>query len=79
MLDKNALHIYTITQFTKDYKREVICRRHQVSAGKVEAKEVVVRADSVEECRQKLNEKVPGLHCLGRVPNDDPVIVESWV
>jgi hypothetical protein len=79
MLENNILSIFTITQFTKDYKGKVICRRHEISAGKTEPKEVVVEADSVEECREKLEEKIPGLHCMGREPTDDPVIVESWI
>jgi hypothetical protein len=74
-----SISIYTITQFTKDFKGEVICRRHEVTAKGSIPREIVVRGQSVEECRQKLNEKIPGLQCLGRDLMDDPVIVESWV
>jgi hypothetical protein len=33
---------------------------------------------SLEEARDAIDRECPGLVCLMRDPNDDPVIVETW-
>jgi hypothetical protein len=70
--------LWTIYDHPSDYPNHFVVRRHGIDADfnvpLVDAK--CKLADSLEEARELLP---PGLHCLGREPEDDPVIVETWI
>ncbi len=77
------LAIYTIYDHPTDYPDYYVCRKHLIE-GKPEGgytvnpeSELYLKSKSIENIRFTLeNEK---LFCLGREPDDDPVILESWI
>lgn len=71
--------IYTITQNTKDFGREIVCREHHIIKGENIAKDIVCLGDTIEDVREKLLYIYPALTNLGREALDDPVILESWI
>lgn len=75
-MKRPILPIFTIYDHPKDYPDHFVARRHDVSAGKHVPGPLVAMAATLEEARAWLP---PGLHCLGRDRDDDPVIVESWI
>ena len=73
----NALLMYTVYHNPSDFPGKFVVRRHAVRPGFVAAEQTAMAVcDSLDEARQALP---PGLVSLGREPQDDPVIVESWV
>ena len=73
----NTLSIYTIYgPNTKDYPGEYVCRRHEVTPGRSEPKELVCRGKTLKEVRQQLPQ---GMTKLERHPQDDHTIIESWL
>jgi hypothetical protein len=69
--------IYTIYESPKDYPGMYVVRRYFVDArGPVaDVKPLVVTKD-LEKARGALP---VGVYPLGRQPDDDPVILESWI
>jgi hypothetical protein len=51
-------------------------RRQWVLKGRIAFAQFAGVYDTLEEARKDIPQ---GLYCLGRDPNDDPVIVESWI
>jgi hypothetical protein len=74
------LSLFAIYDRPKDYPDKYVVRRHRVLLGLKKAWTETDRdcslADSLEEARLLLP---PGLHNLGRTPEDDPAIAEVWV
>lgn len=68
-----------MTQHTKDFGDEIICRAHHIKDGKPVPGEIVCRGGTIEVVRNELLDKYPSLYKLGREPVDDPVIIESWM
>jgi hypothetical protein len=74
------LPLYAIYAQPKDYPTKFVVWIHRVILGEkrlwTESDKDCSLADSLEEARRLLP---PGLHNLGRAPEDDPVIAEVWV
>jgi hypothetical protein len=68
------LLVWTICESPKDYPGRFTARPHSARSSKPLA--FVLVADSLDAIRALLP---PGLACLMRNPNDDPVIVETWL
>jgi len=79
VFDDEVMAVYTITTNTKDYGQRFVVRVHRVIKGTTEPRadaEPLAVAETLEQARHALPD---GLFNLGRDPQDDPVIVESWV
>lgn len=68
----------------EDSLEEFVCRRQLVTVvgGQPVVKHELrlwARGKTLEECREALCRKTPGLICVGRQPQDDPTIVEVWL
>lgn len=70
------LTIWTITTNTRDYGDKFVARSHSIVPGRSVAGTKVFIADTLEEVRAMLP---PGLTWVGREPDDQMVIVESWL
>lgn len=73
--DPAHLDFWTIYEGTKDYPKHFVVRRWRTQGGRLHAQECQL-FDTLAEARASLPR---GLHNLGRYPEDDPVIVETWV
>jgi len=74
---KTHLSLLVIYENPKDYPGKVVGRWHHIYPGgsRIDGDPAFV-VDTLAAARQE----VPlGLHCLGRQPEDDLVIVEAWV
>ena len=70
----DELLIWTVYLHPIDYPGQCIARPH---GSKIDVPfKVVLRADTIEQLRASIPR---GLICLGRDPDDDPKIVESWI
>jgi len=67
---------YTIYERPSDYPEKFVLRAWFVKDGSVVAYEPVGLADSLEDARALVPN---GRRRIGRMRDDDPVIVESWV
>lgn len=66
---------YVIYQRPKDHPEGYVVRRWRIGEQGLEAESFAWRVDTLEQARAV----VPaGLYCLGRMPGDDPVILEVW-
>jgi hypothetical protein len=65
--------IYAIYDHPFDYPDEFVCR---VWHGMTAELKLFARGKTLAEVRAKLPR---GVHNLGRLPEDDPKIVESWI
>lgn len=79
MITSHPLELFTIYDHPRDYPDQFVCRRSEVTPTEIRPMEIVAAGQTLEECRDTLTRHFPGLHCLGRQPEDDPVIVEVWV
>ena len=71
------LNIWTIYDHPKDYPEHFVVRRWTVRGRGYENEAHECRlADSLEEARKLVP---PDSACVNRFPEDDPVIVESWL
>ena len=79
MSDDDFLSLWTIYESPADYVGQYVVRRTEIrrwpQAAIVVTNDMYV-ADSLEEARELLP---PGLFCVGRQPDDDPVIAEVWL
>lgn len=71
------LDIWTVTLNPSDYPGKAVARRWVVTAKAQVATDEAVIADDLAKVRLVLEDR--GLVCIPRSPEDDPVIVESWV
>jgi hypothetical protein len=69
------LMVWTIFDHPRDYPAGFIARKFVVSNGKVHPTEEALQGETLESVQKQLP---PDLFCLGRSPDDDPKIVESW-
>ena len=78
--EEEMLSVYTIYDHPKDHPTKFVLRKSL--AGSVDGKATVqhtneyVCCDPLEEARRYVP---PGLYCMPRQPEDDPVIIESWL
>jgi hypothetical protein len=74
------LFLYVVYDQPTDYPSKVIVRRQRISPGRLHVDPIpFIVADSLQRARDTLSLLVPGLACMERHPQDDPVIVETWV
>jgi hypothetical protein len=70
------LYTYAIYWNPSDHPGKFVVRRFESTAGKVRASNVATIHETIDGARLSLP---LGLACLQRSPNDDPVIVETWL
>jgi hypothetical protein len=70
------LEIWTICDHPSDHPDGFTVRKHIVGRGVSGPTQEMFVAPTLDEARALLP---PGLMCVGREPDDDPVIVESWM
>ena len=78
MGDEVATH-YAIYDHPKDYPDDFVVRRWRIVPGRAEPipeKRPFALTRSLDEARQAIP---PGLVRILPAPNDDPVIVETWI
>lgn len=73
---REALDIWTIYRYPRDYPDKYVARRAGITNGSVTNTNEMFVADSLAEARKLLP---AGLHRIERHSFDDPVIVECWV
>lgn len=71
-----VLEIWTVYDRPKDYPDGFIARMYLIYPGFSVASPSTVTGATLAQVRAALP---PGLYCMPRNPNDDPVIVESWI
>lgn len=73
-----GLPIWTIYEKPSDFPEDFVVRRHVSYPGKVVADpNIAMQSRGLENLREILQRQ--GLTCIGRQPDDEPCIVESWV
>lgn len=70
-----VLEMWTVYEKPKDFPQSYVARKWVIGQTPEATNEVLVGA-TLEEVRAKLP---PGLHCMNRSPEEDPVIVETWL
>jgi len=70
------MDIWTIYENPKDYPGKFVARKYRVEDGIVNHTEHTYVSDSLYSIRKLIPDNLYRLH---REPNDDPVIVESWI
>lgn len=73
MVDESKLSLYTIYEKPLDYPDNFVVRRFEYDQPTTD----VFVFNTLEDARSPLRRH--GLHCLPRDPNDDPMIVETWL
>jgi hypothetical protein len=76
-MNDDVLALWTIYDHPTDFPNHYIARLFHVDKQGSRATATVVAADSLEALREPLRNI--GLTRLPRDPNDDPVIVETWL
>jgi hypothetical protein len=78
--DTPIVTVYAITHGTLDFGDLYVVREHFVFRGRVMVAEApMLVVPTLVEARARLLASHPGLMCVGRSEEDDPVIVESWM
>lgn len=76
-MPESALSIWTVYASPRDYPGYYVARRSEVGDGPgLKMTSDMFVADTLAELRALLP---PGLHRIGRSPEDDPIIVEIWL
>lgn len=71
-----GMPMWVVTSETTDYPSGAVARLHIIAAdGSCEVSHCILVGETLPDLRSKLP---PGLACLPRHSNDDPVIVETW-
>lgn len=74
--DQQLLSIWTLYERPRDYPEGYIARRFEVRPGSSVATDDIRTAPTLDALRKALPK---GLYCIQRNPEDDPVIVETWL
>jgi hypothetical protein len=74
--DEDLLRIWTIYDHPKDQPDQFVARLWLVGDGKLTPTNEMFVADTIEELHRLLPS---GLNMIPRSPDDDPVIVETWL
>lgn len=74
-LSKGILAMFTIFDSPLDHPGKFVGRVFITRPGKVEPTGYIMITDTLEEMRKQ----TVNMHCLGREPQDEPEIVETWV
>lgn len=72
----NALRVWTIYDHPRDYPEGFMARLFMVHPGGYGPRNVAFYGPTLESVRNQLP---PGLYNLGRQPEDEPHIVETWI
>jgi hypothetical protein len=72
-----GLSIWTVYDHPHDYPAEFVARRCIVDRGGITLTRELLRSQDVDKIRSKLEGL--GLTRLSRSPDDDPVIMETWL
>lgn len=76
--EMRILLVWTVFDHPSDWPENFVVRPHVVLRdGTVKPDPQVFLFDNLDDAREFLSEK--GLTCLARHPEDDPVIVETWI
>lgn len=74
-MNEPPLYLWTIYEKPRDYPDRWVVRRFSITTAGAVSDEVQL-ADSLDEARELIP---PTRYNLGRTPNDEPQIVETWV
>lgn len=73
---ENEMLHWVVCHGTADYGDQYVARPHLVRAGSVAALFCHLAANTLDQLRAQLP---AGLYRIARHPDDDPVIVETWL
>jgi hypothetical protein len=74
-----VLQTFTIYEHPKDHPEHYVVRRFEVTeSGPVPSRDFTLH-DTLEQARESVAKRSPHLMCFERAPDDDPVIVETWL
>lgn len=79
MSPSDVLSVWAVYEKPKDYPCNWVARRHEVRGGVSTPTLDVIVSLSLADVRGCLLAEEPGLVCLQRHPDDDPVIIETWI
>lgn len=78
MKEESGIYMMVVYDHPNDFPLEYVARRYRIRAGQVSAQEDVLRDTDLERLRERI--RAEGFNTrIERYPNDDPVIVESWI
>lgn len=72
----SELSCWTIYKKPKDYPNNFVVRRHRITPGHSEPTADFALFETLEDAREHIPD---GCMNLGRFPEDDPVIAETWM
>ena len=72
----DALEIWTVYEKPRDWPEGWVTRCFRVGPGHHGEPGEAFFCTTLEDARKCIP---PGLYCMPRQPNDDPVIVETWI
>lgn len=72
-----ALLLFVVTDHPKDFPDKFVVRMFNVMSGECAATSYYETYDTIQQVREKMS--MHGLIRLPRHPEDDPVIVETWI
>jgi hypothetical protein len=78
-MTETGLPIWVIYDHPRDYPDHFVVRRQVAGAGFIAIDQNCHLTKSLEEARNLIQQLHPGSVCLTRSPEDDRVIVESWL
>jgi hypothetical protein len=69
------IEIWTVYDHPRDYPRNFVARKF------INDKPTnnIIQGLSLDEVRKKILDINPNLTCFTRQPNDDPIILETWL
>jgi hypothetical protein len=82
-MSDDALPIWTVYDHPRDFPHCYVARKFLIGEESGAAlildwpTDEVITADTLDEIRELLERR--GLTCFQRAPEDDPVIVETWI
>lgn len=74
-----CLRMVTVYAYPKDFPREVLARESFIDASGQRLGEIIARGPDYAACRIALLKVNGDLYRLPRSPDDDPIIVETWI
>lgn len=75
----DALSIWVIYDHPRDRPDLFVARRHEIADGASAPTDDHYAHKDLEMLRWQIQEENPGCICIPRDPNDDPVIIETWL
>jgi len=78
MASEVEVEVFVVTRNPIDFPKKYVVRVHYIRSGEVVPGDVVAVTDYLGEARASIPDRLSKIRCP-RIPQDDPVIVESWV